>query len=205
MKSYRILLSIIKNTFFQRLLNCSLLLGFAAVFFSAIFYGVDALSMLRFSYTLLFWVWGPGLLFAWLCRLRPKDNGFWTLGFAFGIIQVSCLFAFSTYFSFPLWKTFFGPLATFTFITLLFTKKSKLKEVGQSFHSVRFFWLIGMLLVGVVWSMFFLRSPSPSIVNGASTFNLNLFGSDEVVRAYNNLWKHIYDYSTAGEPVVSKN
>ena len=38
-----------------------------------------------------------------------------------------------------------------------------------------------------------------------TAFNLNLFGSDEVVRAYNNLWKHIYDYSTAGEPVVSKN
>lgn len=37
-----------------------------------------------------------------------------------------------------------------------------------------------------------------------TAFNLNLFGSDEVVRAYNNLWKHIYEAENTEHPNPQK-
>lgn len=165
--------AIINNTFFARIFKVFLLIGLSAILIIAPFYGVDILSMLRFFYTILFWVWGPGLLFIWICRLRPEIEGFWTLGFAFGIILFSTLFASSYFLSFTLAKTFIGPLATLCFL-LVFLNKHDIKTIGKTIRNTRFFWVCGLMLVCVVWCMFFLRTPAPFVVNGSSLYYQDL-------------------------------
>lgn len=170
MKNVCQLLSTRNKTFFSSIIQILLFTGLFIVLGSALFYGVDALSMLRFSYTLLFWVWGPGLLLSWFSGMRPKNDGFWVLGFAFGVILFSSMFAVSLYFSFTLAKTFLGPLST-VFFLLLFFKKHHLKDIRRTLRSTSFFWFCGILLVFVIWCIFFLRYPSPAVVNGATSYD----------------------------------
>ncbi len=96
-------------------------------------------------------------MIARVCGIRPRDDGFWTLGFAFGVILFSGAFAASLYFSFSLADTFLGPLSTLCFLTIFF-KKDCTNDVGKTFRSTRFFWLCGILLVGAVWCMFLVPS-----------------------------------------------